>query len=71
MRREQDLLAELKRLEDDERLWYETAPIQINAPLALVQIELKTKSDMLRWCLQLSFRPTQREDLAKSYEKVA
>ena len=65
-----ELLAELKRLEEDERLWYETANVEINAPLALIQLGLETKSDILRWCLQLPSRPRERRDLHESYEKT-
>lgn len=38
----------LDEVEKDERLWYKTANIQINAPLALIQLQLETQSALLR-----------------------
>lgn len=40
--------AELAQIEADERVHYAPAKIQINAPLALIQIELKTRRQALR-----------------------
>ena len=45
----ENLLAEIK---SDERLGYPPALIQINAPLALIQVELKTKVRILEWVLK-------------------
>ena len=70
MRREDELLRELKRIEEDERLWYGTATTFKNALLVLIQLEIETKSNMLRWVLLLPFRPTKKEELSKSYERV-
>jgi hypothetical protein len=38
----------------DERLSYATANVFVNAPLALIQLELKTKANVLRWVLKES-----------------
>lgn len=43
----------LKEIESDERLSYADANILINAPLALIQLELKTKRDTLKWVLEV------------------
>ena len=43
----------LDEIESDERLGYEKAPVQINAPLAMIQTELKAKQNVLRWVLEV------------------
>lgn len=43
--------AKLVKTEQDERLHYEPALVQVNAPLALIQVGLRTTSDVLRWVL--------------------
>ena len=53
MKSEIEMQALLRAVESDERLEYEVALVQINAPLALEQVVLKTKADLLRWILDL------------------
>jgi len=42
----------LEFLQGDERLGYPPANIQINAPLALIQLSLGTQVDILKWVLE-------------------
>lgn len=44
---------ELNIVVSDERLSYPTATVFENAPLALIQLQLKTKRDTLLWVLNL------------------
>jgi hypothetical protein len=52
MKTEQELRAKLKEVESDARLGYTPATIVENAPLALIQLELETKRDLLKWILK-------------------
>lgn len=56
MKTKQELEAKLKEIEEDERLNYPLATITINAPLALIQLGLTSKADILRWILGLPLR---------------
>lgn len=40
--------AEIEEIEADERYHYEDAAVQINAPLALIQVSLKSRMRMLK-----------------------
>ena len=51
MRTMEVMLAKLRDVEDDERLYYPTATIDVDAPLALIQLQLKTQQTTLRWAL--------------------
>lgn len=51
MKSQTEIQDKLKKILADERLSYPSANIQINAPLALIQLELETKRDTLRWVL--------------------
>ncbi len=51
MKSEQEIKEMLEKVEADERLHYPPATIQINAPLALIQLELETKQRILKWVL--------------------
>ena len=51
----------LSRVEGDKRLYYGTAIIQINAPLALIQLVLETQSNTIRDILGLPRRDFVRE----------
>lgn len=42
----------IKKIEADERLSYEPAKVEVNAPLALVQVNLQAKVDTLKWVLK-------------------
>ena len=52
MKTEAEIVEKLSEIEQDERLGYKTATIAINAPLALIQLSLETKRDLLRWILE-------------------
>lgn len=41
----------LAEIEADDRLGYDDADVQVNAPLALIQTSLKAKRDALRFAL--------------------
>ena len=41
----------LKEIDRDERIHYPTATIDINAPLALIQLSLETRKEVLEWVL--------------------
>lgn len=41
----------LAEVEDDDRLGYDDADVQVNAPLALIQTSLKAKRDSMRFAL--------------------
>lgn len=51
MKTKAQIRAKLAKVEQDERLHYEPALVLINAPLALIQVNLRTISDELRWVL--------------------
>lgn len=51
MRTESEILAALAKVEADSRLRQKSATVFENAPLALIQLELETKRDVLRWVL--------------------
>lgn len=44
--------AQIEEVMADERLGYPTATVFENAPLAMVQLELETKRDLLREILE-------------------
>lgn len=48
-----EIKARLKEIESDERLHYPPADVQINAPLALIRVDLKAERRILRWILGL------------------
>jgi len=52
MKSNDEILAKIKELESDERHGYKPALVQINAPLALIQVEIQGKIDALRWVLR-------------------
>lgn len=51
MRTNEDVRAAKELLESDTRLGYEAANIEINAPLALQQLSMKSRIQALRWVL--------------------
>jgi len=51
MRTEKEILAEVVRIQDDERYSYPPALVQVNAPLALIQTEMRAKVSALEWVL--------------------
>ena len=53
MRRPEEIRARIARIEADSRYQAPLALVAINAPLALVQIELKAEITALRWVLDI------------------
>ena len=53
LRPQSEIEAKLKELESDVRLTYKTATVFENAPLALIQLELESKINMLKWVLAI------------------
>jgi hypothetical protein len=51
MRSEEEIRARLAEIEADSRLRQKSATVFENAPLALIQLELESKRDVLRWVL--------------------
>jgi len=51
MKSNDEILAKIKELESDERHKYKSALVEINAPLALIQVEIQAKIDALKWVL--------------------
>ena len=51
MKTENEIREKLEEITKDERLGYKTATIVENAPLALIQLSLETKRDVLKWVL--------------------
>ncbi len=51
MKSRQEIEAKIAELESDERVGYPAANMFSNAPLALIQVELKAQIDALKWVL--------------------
>lgn len=51
LKTENEIREKLEEITKDERLGYKTATIVENAPLALIQLSLETKRDVLKWVL--------------------
>jgi hypothetical protein len=51
MKTKNEILAKIEELNGDERHKYKPALVQINAPLALTQVEIQAKIDALAWVL--------------------
>lgn len=62
MKTQKELEAKLKTIEEDERLHYDVAIIDTNAPLALMQLSLKTAANTLREVLELPLRRYHGKD---------
>ena len=52
MRTESEIREEIEELEADPRLKYHPASVQINAPLALIQVEIDSRISALKWVLK-------------------
>lgn len=52
MKTEKEIRDKIGELRADNRLKQPPATIDINAPLALIQLELETKIAALEWCLR-------------------
>lgn len=46
-----EVQAKLAEIEADERFHYKAANVLVNAPLALIQVELKARHEVLTWML--------------------
>lgn len=46
-----EIKKKIEEIEGDERLYYPAAKVQVNAPLALQQIAMKAKLEILKWIL--------------------
>jgi len=46
-----EIQARLDEIEADERFHYPPANVLVNAPLALIQVELKAQHEVLTWLL--------------------
>lgn len=62
MRTREEIRARLETVLADERLGYKTATVRENAPLALIQLELETQRDVLRWVLDETRTGTEEPD---------
>lgn len=51
MKTEEEIKNRLDIVMADERLSYPPARVDINAPLALIQLSLETQRDVLQWVL--------------------
>jgi hypothetical protein len=65
MRTEKELRATLDSMEQDERLWYESADVNVNSPLALIQVHLQAKANTLRWVLKMPWKKYHGEEQKK------
>ena len=52
MKSKDEILAKIEEWEGGERHNFEPALVEINAPLALIQVEIQSKIDALRWVLK-------------------
>jgi hypothetical protein len=52
MRLEKEIREKIMELESDERHHYPPAQVMINAPLALIQVEIDAKISALKWTLK-------------------
>lgn len=62
MKSKAELRRRLEAIEADERLHYPAAGIWANAPLALVQTELRASAQILRWVLDMPPRAYHGRD---------
>ena len=53
-----EIESRIASIEKDERYNYPPAQIQINAPLALIQVDMKASVCALRWVLSIIANPT-------------
>ncbi len=51
MRSREEIEHRIREIESDERMGYEPALIDVNAPLALIQVEGKVAVAALKWAL--------------------
>jgi len=51
MKTKDEILAKIEELSGDERHNCKPALVQVNAPLALIQVDIQGKIDALKWVL--------------------
>ena len=61
-----EMQKELKELKSDERIYYSTATVFENAPLALIQVQLGTKINLLEKYLGLPISKFPLKDESKN-----
>ena len=57
MKTVEEIKSELEKILSDERLQYPPANVLVNAPLALIQVELKARAAALAWVLEQTVSP--------------
>ena len=62
MKSEQEIKDALARILADERIDYPPADVNVNAPLALIQVELEAKRDTLAWVLGIKNKKEVNSD---------
>lgn len=55
MKTEKEIKERLKHILKDERLYYQSADVFTNAPLALEQLSQETKVEILEWVLGIPY----------------
>lgn len=70
MKNEIEILKKLKEIKDDERLSYPSANVEINAPLALIQISLEGQISILKWVLDGKALHDYREKLESGQDLI-
>ena len=51
MKTKQEIQKEIRRIKSDERWSYPPAMVQVNAPLALIQMGMKARVEALEWAM--------------------
>ena len=51
MKTEEEIRKKIKEIESDERYSYPTANVAVNAPLALIQLQMESEVRILKWVL--------------------
>ncbi len=75
MRTEKEIRKRLEEVESDERLSYDTATIETNAVLALIQCSLEAERDTLRWVLEdipipISLPTVENQSQIRKWEEI-
>ena len=52
MKTKEEIMKKIEETESDERYNYPPAQVQINAPLALIQVSMKSRVDAWKWVLK-------------------
>lgn len=52
MKSPEEIRKRIAKIEADERYHYPPADVEINAPLALIQLEMETTVAVLKWVLE-------------------